>query len=82
MFFIASVFVSASVGKKHSMCPKNTMLIQPGLGASACISIVARSITPPPSKCITPSTFSVEKNRSAIIPTKKGEIIPAMGPTE
>ena len=37
---------------------------------------------PAPSKLITPSTRCAAKNRSAIMPTKKGAIMPAIGPTE
>jgi hypothetical protein len=33
--------------------------------------------TAPPTRCKTANTFSAEKNRSAIIPTKKGETIAA-----
>ena len=36
----------------------------------------------PPIKCSTPMIRSVAKKRSANMPTKKGEIIPAIGPTE
>ena len=56
------------------------MLIASGDGFCAFIIVVAKSIAAP-RMCITPNTRCAGKNRSAIIPTKKGEIIPAIGPT-
>ena len=46
------------------------------------ITVMAANIIAAPRRCMTARTFWAAKNRSAIMPTKNGAIIPAIGPTE
>ena len=63
------------------MCAKKSPLIRIGDGLSDRITVIAPNIAPAPRRCIAPKTRSVAKKRSAIMPTKNGEMMPAIGPT-
>jgi hypothetical protein len=78
---MASELARAMVGKYVSVCAKIIAVMAPGDGDSPAISRVAPNMSAAPARCNRPSIFSVATNRSAITPTKKGEIMPAMGPT-
>jgi hypothetical protein len=57
-------------------------LIVVGSGFSPRITAIAPNMAAAPPRCVTPRTRSVAKYRSATIPTKTGDINPAIGPTE
>ena len=64
------------------MKQKNTMLMVSGEGFSTVMKVVATYIPAVPMRCKMPNTTWEGRNRSAIMPTRKGLIIPAIGPTE
>ena len=82
MLLMATVLTMATVGKKLSMKQKNTMLMVSGEGFSTVMNVVATYIPAVPMRCRMPKTIWEGRKRSAIMPTKNGLIIPAIGPTE